>query len=270
MPRMNTTAQNAASLLALFLICLVQECASSSHFSAPLLPSDRAHVAAGAAAASAGADRGSCEVAKHDQMRRDTTELRWCVGAARTRPATLWPVMAVGAMRLRGGGGEGGKVSGERAKGREGQGDERPEAKKKGGKKRKRQVLDSKEMDGGMAVDDSSFDSEWEGKAKKVHDMVGGDGVGAKLMEKMGYMGGGLGSRGQGIQDPISAEQRGGRAGLGKEPEEERKGRKGKMGRQPAMFEDESIEDDAMDEAGPEGNRRRREWKNQVKRCLAR
>jgi hypothetical protein len=47
--------------------------------------------------------------------------------------------------------------------------------------------------------------------------IASGDGVGARMMGQMGYTGGGLGSNGQGIQEPIQARPREGRAGLGGE-----------------------------------------------------
>lgn len=168
-----------------------------------------------------------------------------------TEGRVMIPLMAC-VVRLRGGGrgdDEKAKFKGERQKRKDGKvrGD-------KDGKKRKKRAR--------AEEGEEEQDSEWEGERKGVHAFVGGDGVGAKLMEKMGYIGGGLGSRGQGIEDPIKVEKRGGKAGLGKQPEDTKK----KQGRKAVtLFSDEDSGDDAMDEFGSKGNRKRKEWKKKVK-----
>jgi len=57
------------------------------------------------------------------------------------------------------------------------------------------------------------------GGSSRGYPIASGDGVGARMMGQMGYTGGGLGSNGQGIQEPIQARPRDGRAGLGGENE---------------------------------------------------
>ena len=55
------------------------------------------------------------------------------------------------------------------------------------------------------------------GGSSRGFPIASGDGVGARMMGQMGYTGGGLGSNGQDIQEPIQARPRDGRAGLGGE-----------------------------------------------------
>ena len=124
------------------------------------------------------------------------------------------------------------------------------------------------EADGG-APDESSWDV-WPEERKACPDPVLSDtGPGAKMMKKMGFEGGGLGSAGTGIREPVAADlpaagQAAGREGIGLRP--------GAAG--PATAEREALFSDSSDVADTKtfgsGNARQaqRAWDRKLRRAM--
>jgi hypothetical protein len=124
------------------------------------------------------------------------------------------------------------------------------------------------EADGG-APDESSWDVWPEERQARPDPVLSDTGPGAKMMRKMGFEGGGLGSAGTGIREPVAADlpaagQAAGREGIGLRP--------GAVG--PATAEREELFTDSSDVADTKtfgsGNARQaqRAWDRKLRRAM--
>ena len=109
--------------------------------------------------------------------------------------------------------------------------------------------------------DDSELSSKLSSKRRKSLEE---DEMGLRMMKKMGYCGGGLGAKGQGIHEAVEINPSQTRKGVGVEEQKQRKPSKGDF-----LFSDTSdMADDGMFGPGQFSWKRKMEWKSRVQNAL--
>jgi hypothetical protein len=117
--------------------------------------------------------------------------------------------------------------------------------------------------------DSSSYGSDWESSESKVNADFHNSPA-ARMMEKMGWAGGGLGRKGQGIKEAISATGSMRRSGIGTDPGES-EAPKSKSYRQGDLLFSDSSENDSSDYLvgrGGEARKKKKRWKQKVDEAM--